>query len=230
MRPLTLITHNRNNELARSYRHQSLLGISAPIATSLSLMEMLIRLTSLQQFQQSSHLAITDELLNFFLSEGSTTGAASGDAEARKRIRMEARQHVGFDPYDESPIKRRGEQYQYHVENHDQDYDPSVFSPSVSGSAPQSPLEYPSRESRSPGASTPGRSSPFRRSSGQRATPPLPGRRPGTEPPMPMTPPGTSKSREKFLRNELGSIGSHVARSSPLRPSSQPEDQDANVK
>lgn len=80
--------------------------------TSLSLLEMLIRLTSLQQFQQTSHLAITDELLNFFLEESSTSGAASGDVEARKRIRMEARFRVGFDPYDESPVKRRGEAYQ----------------------------------------------------------------------------------------------------------------------
>lgn len=83
------------------------------IRTSLSLLEMMIRLTSLQQFQQSSHLAITDELLNFFLEESSTTGAAPGDIEARKRIRLQARQRVGFDPYDESPIKRRGELYQH---------------------------------------------------------------------------------------------------------------------
>jgi hypothetical protein len=81
-----------------------------PIRTSLSLLEMLIRLTALQQFQQTSHLAIPDELLTFFLSESSTVGAG-GNAELRKRARTEARQRVGFDPYDESPIKRRGEQY-----------------------------------------------------------------------------------------------------------------------
>jgi hypothetical protein len=33
----------------------------------------LLRLTSLQQFQQQSHLSISDELLNFFLEESSTT-------------------------------------------------------------------------------------------------------------------------------------------------------------
>jgi hypothetical protein len=78
---------------------------------------MLIRLTALQQFQQSSHLAIPDELLTFFLSESSTVGAG-GDAELRRRVRREARQRVGFDPYDESPIKRRGEEYLEHA--HDQ--------------------------------------------------------------------------------------------------------------
>ncbi|KAL5114591.1 Ran-specific GTPase-activating protein 30 [Pleosporales sp. CAS-2024a] len=88
-----------------------------PIKTSLSLLEMLIRLTALQQFQQSSHLAIPDEFLNFFLSDSSTVGAGS-DAELRRRVRREARMRVGFDPYDESPIKRRGESYLEH-EFHD---------------------------------------------------------------------------------------------------------------
>ncbi|KAL1801145.1 hypothetical protein ACET3X_001487 [Alternaria dauci] len=54
------------------------------VKTSLSLLEMLIRLTALQQFQQSSHLAIPDEFLNFFLSDSSTVGAG-GDAELRRR-------------------------------------------------------------------------------------------------------------------------------------------------
>jgi hypothetical protein len=84
-----------------------------PIKTSLSLLEMLIRLTALQQFQQSSHLAISDEFLNFFLSDSSTVGAGS-DADLRRRVRREARLRVGFDPYDESPIKRRGEEYLEH--------------------------------------------------------------------------------------------------------------------
>ncbi|KAI4158516.1 MAG: hypothetical protein LQ342_007357 [Letrouitia transgressa] len=89
-----------------------------PIRTSLSLLEMLLRLLSLQQFQQTPHLAIPDEFLNFFLSESaSTTGAAKGDIEERKRLRDEARRRVGFDPYDESPIKRRGEEYQYQHQN-----------------------------------------------------------------------------------------------------------------
>jgi hypothetical protein len=89
-----------------------------PVRSSLSLLEMLIRLTALQQFQQASHLTIPDELLTFFLDESSTTGAG-GDGEQRQRTRWEARRKVGFDPYDESPIKRRGEDYQY--QNQDQD-------------------------------------------------------------------------------------------------------------
>lgn len=92
------------------------------IRTSLSLLEMLIRLTALQQFQQSSHLAIPDELLTFFLSESSTVGAG-GDAELRRRVRREARQRVGFDPYDESPIKRRGEEYLEHAHDQHRDRD-----------------------------------------------------------------------------------------------------------
>ncbi|KAK5999539.1 hypothetical protein QM012_005392 [Aureobasidium pullulans] len=83
------------------------------IRTSLSLLEMLIRLTALQQFRQSSHLTIEDELLNFFLEDSATTGAGS-NAEYRQRIRRDARRRVGFDPYDESPIKRRGEEYLAH--------------------------------------------------------------------------------------------------------------------
>lgn len=93
-------------------RRRSLFG---PVRTSLSLLEMLIRLTALQQFQQASHLAIPDELLTFFLEESSTTG---GDGDERRQTRREARRKVGFDPYDESPVKRRGEDYQY--QNNDQ--------------------------------------------------------------------------------------------------------------
>ncbi|EKG16337.1 GTP-binding nuclear protein Ran-related protein [Macrophomina phaseolina MS6] len=82
-----------------------------PIRTSLSLLEMLVRLTALQQFQQSSHLSIPDELLTFFLSESASTVGAGSDAEMRRRVRRDAIRRVGFDPYDESPIKRRGEEY-----------------------------------------------------------------------------------------------------------------------
>ena len=96
--------------------HRNTTTVSNPIfnniRTSLSLLETLLRLMSLQQFQQQSHLAITDELLNFFLEESSTTGAG-GDEQHRQRLRAEARRKVGWDPYDESPVKRRGEDYQY---------------------------------------------------------------------------------------------------------------------
>jgi hypothetical protein len=90
------------------------------LRTSLSLLELLVRLTALQQFQQSSHLAITDELLNFFLSDSSTTGAGA-DTEYRKKVRRDARRRVGFDPYDESPIKRRGEEYIDHYGEQEQE-------------------------------------------------------------------------------------------------------------
>jgi RanGTP-binding protein len=82
------------------------------VQTSLSLLEVLLRLVALTQYRQTSHLAATDEFLNFFLEESNTTGA-EGDENARQQIRGDARRKVGFDPYDESPIKRRGEEYQY---------------------------------------------------------------------------------------------------------------------
>ncbi|KIV99336.1 uncharacterized protein PV09_08995 [Verruconis gallopava] len=91
---------------------------------SLSLLELLLRLTALQQFQQTSHLSISDEFLNFFLSGSSSTGAGA-DSDYRKRMRREARLRVGFDPYDESPIKPRGEDYIQHKGHtlHDDDGD-----------------------------------------------------------------------------------------------------------
>ncbi|KAK2875118.1 hypothetical protein FQN49_001763 [Arthroderma sp. PD_2] len=94
------------------------------IRTSLSLLETLLRLTSLQQFQQQSHLSITDELLTFFLEESSATGAG-GDEQHRQRVRSEARRKVGWDPYDESPLKPRGEDYQYHNEHESVSSSPS---------------------------------------------------------------------------------------------------------
>ena len=73
------------------------------ITSSLSLMEMLIRLTSLQEFQQMTHLAIPDHILTFFLEETSTTGLRG---EERWKARNEAKRRVGFDPYtDDTPTK-----------------------------------------------------------------------------------------------------------------------------
>ncbi|KAL7820619.1 RanGTP-binding domain-containing protein [Trichoderma gracile] len=66
------------------------------ITTSLSLIEMLIRLAGLQEFQQASHLSIPDHILTFFLEETSTTGLTG---EAMWRARSETKQRVGFDPY-----------------------------------------------------------------------------------------------------------------------------------
>ncbi|CAN8098413.1 unnamed protein product [Discula destructiva] len=72
------------------------------VTSSLSLMEMLIRLTSLQEFQQAAHLSIPDYILSFFLEETSTTGLKG---EARWKARNEAKRRVGFDPYTDSPSK-----------------------------------------------------------------------------------------------------------------------------
>lgn len=66
------------------------------ITSSLSLIEMLIRLAGLQEFQQASHLSIPDHILTFFLEETSTTGLVG---EAQRTLRGEAKRRVGFDPY-----------------------------------------------------------------------------------------------------------------------------------
>ncbi|KAF2742781.1 Ran-binding-domain-containing protein [Sporormia fimetaria CBS 119925] len=171
-----------NSALIPSPQKAPILHSTAPpppvpaIKTSLSLLEMLIRLTALQQFQQASHLAIPDELLTFFLSESATVGAGN-DSELRRRVRREARMRVGFDPYDESPIKRRGEEYLEHEfhDHHDLDeedpvtpngrrgfdYDgyprPGTSSPRSQsrGSTPSRTQRYPQGSSPLPGASSP---------------------------------------------------------------------------
>lgn len=116
-----------------------------PIRTSLSLLEMLVRLTALQQFQQSSHLSIPDELLTFFLSESASTVGAGADSDLRRRVRRDAVRRVGFDPYDESPIKRRGEEYlereMHHHEDYEEDGQQSSSLPYVRDSSPLAYLE-----------------------------------------------------------------------------------------
>ncbi|KAF5670602.1 hypothetical protein FHETE_4509 [Fusarium heterosporum] len=72
------------------------------ITTSLSLMEMLVRLASLQEFQQTSHLSIPDHILSFFLEETSTTGLIG---ERQWRARGDAKRRMGFDPYTDDPEK-----------------------------------------------------------------------------------------------------------------------------
>lgn len=76
------------------------------ITSSLSLLEMLIRLTSLQEFQQTSHLAIPDHMLTFFLEETSTTGL---QGEAHWRMRSEAKRRMGFDPYTDTLSRQSGQ-------------------------------------------------------------------------------------------------------------------------
>lgn len=96
--PADVQTRAARNKQAESNVARSPFGA---ITSSLSLLEMLIRLTSLQEFQQTSHLAIPDHILTFFLEETSTTGL---QGEAHWRMRSEARRRMGFDPYsDDAP-------------------------------------------------------------------------------------------------------------------------------
>ncbi|KAK0256694.1 hypothetical protein B0A54_06825 [Friedmanniomyces endolithicus] len=113
LRSSTSTPHATNGQLVHSQHaklHVSQKPAWPPIKTSLSLLEMLIKLTALQQFKQESHLVIGDEMLNFFLEDTATAGAGP-DKDRRQRIRHDALRRVGFDPYDESPIKRRGEEH-----------------------------------------------------------------------------------------------------------------------
>ncbi|KAF2837572.1 Ran-binding-domain-containing protein [Patellaria atrata CBS 101060] len=161
-------------------------GSSLPaIRTSLSLLEMLVRLTALQQFQQASHLSIPDELLTFFLSESSTTGAGS-DTQLRKRVRRDARRRVGFDPYDESPIKFRTEEYlqqggqqfidnAHHESNYEGDEHQYENSEWETPGSPNPDVPLPSREGPPPESSRAGTpsnvSSPLFRKSGTQSFP-----------------------------------------------------------
>ncbi|KAI1387813.1 Ran-binding-domain-containing protein [Hypoxylon trugodes] len=54
------------------------------IQTSLSLLEMLLRLTSLQEFEQTTHLAIPDHVLRFYLDESSSR--ADADAPVHRGV------------------------------------------------------------------------------------------------------------------------------------------------
>lgn len=209
----------RSMSAADQTAHQVMpLAATSSVTTSLSLLEMLIRLTSLQQFQQCSHLAINDELLNFFLEESSTTGAATGDAEARKRVRMEARQHVGFDPYDESPIKRRGEAYQRRSDG-GFDHDGEWTDTEVPMSSP--PLTRPHFSpvhSRSYTTSSPRGPSTSTRSTPSKSTPPLPGQSSsrGFKDGSPLTMPSNVRSRQDFLSAESSTPNGGTGRGSPL--------------
>ncbi|CAK7225943.1 Ran-specific GTPase-activating protein 30 [Sporothrix bragantina] len=88
-------------ERAKTSTSQSPFG---PVVTSLSLLEMLIRLTSLQQFQQTSHLSIPDHILTFFLEETSASGLKG---EERWKAKRAAEQKMGFDPFTDTPSKTK---------------------------------------------------------------------------------------------------------------------------
>lgn len=67
------------------------------IKTSLSLLEMLLRLTSLQEFEQRTHLSIPDNILKFYLDESVSTSGLRG--AQRAAASAEAERKVGFNPY-----------------------------------------------------------------------------------------------------------------------------------
>ncbi|KAI1431095.1 RanGTP-binding protein-domain-containing protein [Xylaria sp. CBS 124048] len=67
------------------------------IKTSLSLLEMLLRLTSLQEFEQTTHLAVPDHVLKFYLDESASTSGFQG--KERQAANAEAERKVGFNPY-----------------------------------------------------------------------------------------------------------------------------------
>lgn len=78
---------------------------SKNVKSNLSILECLLRLTILQNYQQTSHLAVHDELLNLFLSDS----AWSGSVESRRVEREKARRRIGFDPFG-SPTKQQSPQ------------------------------------------------------------------------------------------------------------------------
>ncbi|KAK6439074.1 Ran-specific GTPase-activating protein 30 [Oleoguttula sp. CCFEE 5521] len=185
-----------------------------PIRSSLSGLEMLLKLTALQQFRQEPHLSMPDEFLNFFLEDSATAGAGA-DQQRRRRMRNDAVQRVGFDPYDESPVKRRNEAYIQRVaanstrasvepEIHanslpyddDYEYEESQHPPSSPSPAPTKRLQTPSRNS-TPDLS---RSATTVNDSARAHNMTL--RTPG---PANITPPSTSGSRQSVLRSQSDS-------------------------
>ena len=73
---------------------------SVIMQSSLSLLQCLLRLASLQNYQQASHLSVHDELLNLFLSDANSW---LGSRESREREREDAKRRIGFDPFDSPP-------------------------------------------------------------------------------------------------------------------------------
>ncbi|KAK3717417.1 Ran-specific GTPase-activating protein 30 [Vermiconidia calcicola] len=179
-----------------------------PIKTSLSLLEMLMKLTALQQFRQESHLAIEDELLNFFLEDSSTAGAGP-DKDYRQRLRHDAVRRVGFDPYDESPIKHRGEEYIQHARGAASPrpgFDPYAFH----GELPQAEstpdfvrpsIERPDFVRGSPSSPSPVRQqAPSKHPTTANGAPHTAAPRTSSQASLLATPPGTARNRQAYLR------------------------------
>ncbi|OQO03771.1 hypothetical protein B0A48_10411 [Cryoendolithus antarcticus] len=190
-----------------------------PIRSSLSGLEMLLKLTALQQFRQEPHLSIPDEFLNFFLEDSATAGAGA-DQQRRRRMRNDAVQRVGFDPYDESPVKRRNEAYiqrvaanstrasvepEIHANSlpYDDDYEYEESPRLLAQDPPSSPSPAPTKRLQTPSRnSTPDfcRSATTVNDSARAHNMTL--RTPGT---ANMTPPSTSGSRQSVLRSQSDS-------------------------
>lgn len=98
----SLATINRNAEIDKSPSQLPRSYNSKNVKSSLSILECLLRLAILQNYQQTSHLAVHDELLNLFLSDS----ACSGSRRSRELERESARRRIGFDPFG-SPIKQQ---------------------------------------------------------------------------------------------------------------------------
>ncbi|KAA8915071.1 RanGTP-binding protein-domain-containing protein [Sphaerosporella brunnea] len=80
----------------------------AAVRSGLSILECLLRLTILQNFQQAQHTTVHDELLNLFLSDA----LWGGSKEERRVEREQTTNKIGFDPFEATPgIQRalRGE-------------------------------------------------------------------------------------------------------------------------
>ncbi|EPS41157.1 hypothetical protein H072_4962 [Dactylellina haptotyla CBS 200.50] len=77
-------------------------GLANPKLSSLSLLECLLRLTGLQNYQQTSHLFVHDELLNLFLSD------TYSNEKSRRKERAAAKKKIGFDPFGTPAVPRRG--------------------------------------------------------------------------------------------------------------------------
>ncbi|KAI3321079.1 Ran-binding-domain-containing protein [Xylariaceae sp. AK1471] len=93
-------TPSRNTKQTATYLSPTKLIERSPfgaIKTSLSLLEMILRLTSLQEFEQTTHLAIPDHVLKFYLDESVSTSGLHG--KERWAASAEAERKVGFDPY-----------------------------------------------------------------------------------------------------------------------------------
>ncbi|ETS74443.1 hypothetical protein PFICI_14309 [Pestalotiopsis fici W106-1] len=90
--------HDRLASLSPSTVERSPFGA---IRTSLSLLEMLLRLASLQEFEQTTHLSIPDHVLKFYLDESASESGLHG--KERWAARAETSRKMGFDPYVDPP-------------------------------------------------------------------------------------------------------------------------------